>query len=131
MDTTLNIDHYLANQNLRDEVARRTPSIGAAEWELALSRVLKPEDGAPVTHGEQLTIALANAIEEHRKSFFPLGQTCFTKEQIEEHRAEAEKAAREALLANSADLNELNRLEAEAADLKRRADAKAQVLQRQ
>jgi DNA repair exonuclease SbcCD ATPase subunit len=105
----------------------RTPSVGVAEFQLALSKI------SSELQGVERIKAIDRALDAHRKQLLPvagLGFIGMTSEAWKTHYTEAEQAAREELLKSSAELTALDALEAEALEAQRRFNAKREELTR-
>jgi hypothetical protein len=113
------------NEELKKQVSNRVPRLGHNELLLACSKAKKKND-------ENEIVAL---VEEFRSPFAEgkvasIGSASFASPTVWQEIAEAsDKAAKNALLADSAELKELQKLERAAAEAKALADAKSRQLQ--
>jgi hypothetical protein len=111
------------NNDLKRTVALRVPYMTDAEYQLGY-----------LNAKERTENALVEAIEQHRKPFAEgrtvgvSGAVGATKEQWQTIARDADKAAKAELLKNSAELNELERLEKIAQEARKDADQKEREL---
>jgi hypothetical protein len=115
------------NAEIKAEVLRERSNCGVAEYEVCLTRATEANDGKQPT-SKQIIEALDAWRTQHGATASPFGASYATEETWRKVVADSEKAAREELLASSAELQSLNALERQALELQRQAKAHADKL---
>ena len=115
------------NEEIKAEVLRERSNCAVAEYEVCLARATEANNGKQPT-SRQIVEALDDWRSRFGATVSPLGASYATEEAWRKVAADSEKAAREELLASSAELQSLNTLEKQALELQRQAKAQADKL---